>query len=278
MPIRFPHVTAILALIAALSSCAAPRGPDDPRLSGPSASDLSRMAAPARPGRLVARNRDEVADIAAAAGRVAEPGASGARRMKFIEISAIPYLRRSTEGAHFLTLPAPRALARGEPPERCPSAAVGQGGDASGATAAALDACLAHVPEGADCGCRVLAVNNVLTAPNAAFAFAPAVAAHLIWPENGRLRALVAESEPPDGGIERVLLRDAKGEVGRLIMAGRHARLAMAADPGAIIDGAREPFGYRRGRLAERIRFTGPDGQRVTLLIGVERRDALASN
>ncbi|MEM7523241.1 MAG: hypothetical protein AAF360_05695, partial [Pseudomonadota bacterium] len=43
------------------------------------------------------------------------------RGFRSVEVTEIPYLRASSEGAAFLERAAPRALARGEPANACPA-------------------------------------------------------------------------------------------------------------------------------------------------------------
>ncbi|MFV0474838.1 MAG: hypothetical protein ACK5MQ_11630 [Pikeienuella sp.] len=247
-------------------------------LSGPSEADLARIAAPAYPPTLVATD--------AAGARMAARGAATASSARFnalpgskmVEISAIPWLRASPEGEIFLATSFPRALARGAPAASCPAAAPSAFGpeparSRSEAAETALSACLAILERRgapASCGCRLVAVDDALLAPQGDFSFAPAVSALLIGPEGPR--RLVAESLRPLMGAELVTLRDARGEVARVALLDDQAELMLPS--GARFAGRRETFGYRRGRLAERLVLTGPSGEDMTVLIGVEARDA----
>lgn len=263
----------VAAALLILSGCVSETD-SDPRLSGPRPADLDRMGASPAPPRLIAAGRAEVEGIAAAAARLDAETVAARRGFRRVEISALPYLRSSLEGARFLGRAGPRALARGAPAAACPISGVSPPGakDRRAAAAAALSSCLARA-QGPECGCRLLAVDDILLAPRADFVFAPVVSAYLIGGPAGA-RALVAEAAPPAGDVEEVILRDAQGAVGALILNGDAARLTLG---GVVYEGRREPFGYRRGRIAERLRLTGPGGARRTVLIGVERRDAIRS-
>ncbi|WP_340109498.1 hypothetical protein [Pikeienuella sp. HZG-20] len=256
----------------ALFSCAAGTGSAPNEEIG----DHARLATAAAPPAVLVADESEVAAAADVADAVAIhiAAAPGAR---MVEISAIPWLRASPEGAAFIGSAFPRAAARGAPPESCPAAAASvmaapPATTRSGAAAAALNLCLAqlerrHAPE--TCGCRVVALDDALLAAQEDFVFAPGVSALMIGPDGAR--RLVAETLPPIAGAELVSLRDARGEVARLAL--RDDAAEMVLGDGARYSGVRRPFGYRRGRLTERLALTGPANETMTILIGVEARD-----
>lgn len=275
------QVTAALLALGALVACA-PQTPQDPRLSGPSAVDLTRMASAPGAPRITAGNPADAAGAARSALRYISERLPGTRGLRLLEISAIPYLRRSPEGATFLRQPFPRALARGTPPHLCPAAAASSPTAENSAMAAedALVQCLGALSDrGADasCGCRLLAVDNALVAPRRDFAFAPGVTAFLIRGQSRSAERLIAESEPTNTGGEIVILRNAANVVATLVLTGETADLRLAASPEVIWTGTRRVFGYRRGRLSERMVLTSDDGRSMRLLIGVENRDAIAA-
>jgi len=275
------HVTIALILLGVMTACA-PQTPQDPRLSGPSEVDLTRMASAPGAPRLTAHSQSETAAAAGFAMRYLGERLPEARGLRLLEISAIPFLRRSPEGATFLRRPLPRALARGTPPQTCPAAAASSPTAANSALAAedALTQCLDVLAlRGADasCGCRLLAVDNALVAPRRDFTFAPGVTAFLIRPGTGAAERLIAESELTSAGGEMVVLRNAAGVVAALALKGDTAEMRLAATPEVIWRGARRMFGYRRGRLSERMVLTTADAQTIRLLIGVENRDAVAA-
>ncbi len=277
---RIIQVIVALSVLGALTACV-PQTPQDPRLSGPSEVDLSRMASAPGAPRLTAGNASEIADAARRAIRYVEERLPETRGLRLLEISAIPYLRRSPEGAAFLKQQIPRALARGEPPQLCPAAAASSpsAGDTAVAAADALSRCLGVLSaRGADatCGCSVLALNNALVAPRRDFVFAPGVTAFLIRGQTGAAERMIAESEPMAEGGEAVVLRNAAGVVGALALTDEMAEMRLASAPEVIWRGTRRMFGYRRGRVSERMVLTSDDGRSVRLLIGVENRDAVA--
>ena len=237
--------------------------------------------APGAP-RVTAQNSAAAPDAVRSAVRYVTTRLPDARGLRRLQISEIPYLRRSPEGAAFLSRPFPRALARGAPPAKCPAAAASPTGvaTADAAVSGALALCFSRLKaRGADssCGCQVLALDNALVAPRSSFAFAPGVTAFLIRDGGAPAQRIVAESEPAANGGESVLLRSASGVVGAVAMNETLAEMRLAAAPDVLWRGERRAFGYRRGRLSERITFTAPDGRSIRLLIGVENRDAVAA-
>ena len=237
------------------------------------------MVATPRPPRLIAESADEVLDVALGVGRLSRERFLERRGRRMVEISAIPFLRASPEGARFLQLRGARALARGEPAASCPAAASSPAGapDRASAASEALGACFAQLRSrgaGPECGCRVIAADDMLFARPGEFSFAPAVSAVLL--EDDRpARRLVADVVATDPSGKEVILRDASRDVATVRLEGEEAALTFIASPDAEWRGARAPFGYRRGRLAERIVFENRAGETFALLIGVERRDAL---
>ncbi|MEX2517840.1 MAG: hypothetical protein WD969_00750 [Paracoccaceae bacterium] len=268
---------AVLTLAFLLGGCA-PSDPDA-RLSGPSTQDLLRLWATAAPQSIVAADQAGIAAASAAAEAASTTRISALPRSRRIEISALPWLRASPEGAMFLASGLPRALARGAPAESCPAAAASLSLPApstrSDAAASALGACLDQLARrGAaeTCGCRLVAADEALLAPLSEFGYAPVVSALVIGA--GPPRRLVAEALHPVGRAELVILRDALDEVAHLVLLDEEAELVFTAAPDIHYVGVREPFGYRRGRLAERLRLKSPDGEDLTVLLGVEARDA----
>lgn len=264
------------AVVFAAAACAPALERDAARLSR-DALDRGRMISAPVPPRVAARTPDALEAAAAAAGAISPESLAGRRGARAIEVAEIPFLRAAPDGAAFLSGSAHRALARGAPPHMCPAtgAAIGAA-TAADAARDALDDCFAALRRrgaAASCGCQVIALDAMLLDRRDAFAHAPGVSAHLVGPAS-RPRALVAEALPPEGDAARALLRDASGVFGQLTLTDETAEMRLVAAPETQWSGMREMFGYRRGRIAERIRFTAPDGRRATLLIGVERRDA----
>ncbi|MEO0621169.1 MAG: hypothetical protein AAF183_03000 [Pseudomonadota bacterium] len=189
------------------------------------------------------------------------------------------WLTGAVEGRAFLSEPFPRAIARGDPAQSCPATgrATGPeaaGGGREGTVRLALERCLGALENRrADCGCRLIAFNDILTVPRDEMAYATGITARLIAPERGIDAVLVAEDEAaPDGGSAGTLLRDLRGPVARLTRDGADgATLTLLAD-GSAIKGTRKAFGYRRGRLAERIRLDGGG----LLLIGLSPAELAA--
>ncbi len=271
----------VAALAAFIITACAPGPSGDPRLAGPSAQDLNRLASAPSIRGIIARSAAETLSSAQAAARLAATGPGDAQGLRYLEISAIPYLRQSPEGAAFLLQSAPRALVRGAPAENCPAAAASPSIAATMEEAAtsALSACFAQLAKRgapAACGCEFMAIDGLLTTPRRQFTFATGVSAFLIRGNEAKSTPFVAEATPNDLPGESVLLRTPAGVGGVLLLSGDTAELQLADDADTLWRGERQPFGYRRGRLAERISLSSDDGRQIKLLIGVERRDTLA--
>lgn len=199
-----------------------------------------------------------------------DPAALSARTdARFVGIEALPYLTNSEAGQKFLRLGMPRAISRGSPPEICPAVGVAGGpGVASAADAAvgAVSACLAALGPHADvCGCRLLALDGMLTVPRTDMAYAMGTTARLHSRALGVDVMIVAE----DVGERMTLLRDLRGPVGTLRhLPGGAVELTLKGQAGHVFRGHGDAIGFRRGRLAERIRVEDEAGRIVTLLIG----------
>lgn len=271
-PTFFTCMVAFFAL-SALSSCTGIGNPA--QTGGPSGADLERMAAPAAPPSLVASDSIDISSTSAGAATASASRFRELRGTRMVEVSEIPWLRASPEGALFIKSAFPRALARGEPAQSCPAASASDAGAGSRKEAAssALYKCLEMLERrdaAESCGCRLVAVDDTLLTTQEDFIYAPGVPALMMGP--GEPLRLVAETVPPIDGVELVSLRAANGEVARLALGGEVAELLLMN--GEKFSGAREPFGYRRGRLAERLTLTSTEGTKMTLLIGVEASDA----
>ncbi len=143
----------------------------------------------------------------------------GARDSRAIEAPAAPLIASSAAGRAFLAAAPPaRALAQGAPPARCPAMVAAEAGGPEAAARRAFEGCLVQLrtrEAPPACGCRLLAIGDMLTAPIEAFAFAPGVGARLIGAAGLGGRPLIAEqsvdSDAPDALL--VTFRDAAGPV-----------------------------------------------------------------
>jgi len=188
---------------------------------------------------------------------------------RWVGIDSLAYLTGTEIGRRFLVARGPRALARGMPAEACPVTALATG--AAGETRAqvvgrALENCLAQItPAQAGCGCRIIAVDNVVAIPRSETAYATGTSARLRAPSLGLDLVLVAEEA--EGGV---ILRDLRRVVARLDYGEDEAVTLRFTDSAAVFVGRRIPVGFRRGRIAERVYAEDADGNRVSLLIGFE--------
>lgn len=264
-----------LAIVILLAGCdGQDAGKDSARTAAPWTLRKQLMVVSSSPPQLVVSDAAGL-DRAERFGRTLDAEAvlarAGARRT---EADSLAWLTGSAPGRTFLASPLPRAVARGEPADHCPGVGVAGGeadlepGDAAlrrgRIVRRAVERCLAAVAGLPGCGCRVLAIDSVLTAPRAEMAYATGVTVRIRAPELGLDGVLVAEDEE-DGAT---LLRDLRRPVGRLEREGAAGATLTLLDGEHRLTGRREVVGWRRGRLAERVYLEDAKGRRVVLLIG----------
>ena len=223
----------------------------------------------------LAENRGEIDSAALTARRIAERAAQGRRA----EPARIGLLWSSPEGRALLS--APGALALGAPPAICPARTAAAGGpDPGGAVAAALSACfddLAAAGAPAECGCVAAVVRGpeggALLLPEEALAYAPGVSGWVKAPALGLDLHLPSREAPGPGGA-RLLQFD--GGTGLRIFAElrpdgvARAELHRRGAAPILLSGRHRPEGLRRGRFADRLRLTDPEGREMLLLSGYE--------
>jgi hypothetical protein len=172
---------------------------------------------------------------------------------RWVNVDALPFLTATDSGKRFLETTVPRALARGMPPENCPVSAFASGAPRTSRAEVArraLQSCLAKLgPEQADCGCRIVALDDLVTIPREETAYATGTSARMRSTALGINLLLVAE-EASDGGT---LLRDLRGPVARLVHGENDSVTLSFLSNERHFDGFRIPVGFRRGRIAERI-------------------------
>ena len=185
-------------------------------------------------------------------------------------VDALPFLTSTEAGKRFLSAAAPRALARGMPARACPAAAMASaapGTPRAEVAGQALLSCLARLgPERTGCGCRIVALDDLVTVPREDTAYATGTSARMRSAALGIDLLLVAE-ETPGGGT---LLRDLRGPVARLENGENDAVTLLFHATGRRFEGYRIAVGFRRGRIAERVYVVDADGNRLSLLIGFE--------
>jgi len=131
----------------------------------------------------------------------------------------------------------------------------------------ALRSCLAQlVPERTGCGCRIVALDDLITVLREETAYATGTSARMRSASLGIDLLLVAE-EDADGST---LLRDLRGPVARLVNGADDTVTLSFLATGDRFEGRRILVGFRRGRIAERIYVVDADGNRLSLLIGFE--------
>jgi hypothetical protein len=190
--------------------------------------------------------------------------------VRWVGVDSLPFLNATEAGKRFLAAAAPRALARGMPKEACPVSAMASGAPSAARADIAVQAlrnCLATLaPEHSDCGCRIVALDDMVTVPRKDTAYATGTSARLRVASLGIDLLLVAEQTAPDG----MLLRDLRGPVARLKHGEADAVTVEFLGSGRRFEGRRIAVGFRRGRIAERIYATDSDGNRLSLLVGFE--------
>ncbi|MEM0923389.1 MAG: hypothetical protein AAGI13_10115 [Pseudomonadota bacterium] len=219
---------------------------------------------------VIAAETPEDLPAARLAAERADPAVFATRlQAREVGIDALPYLIGSAEGRAFLKAQGSRAIARGRPADICPSTAVVSRlvatprGDLAGD---ALQQCLQNLPQETEgCGCRIVAIDNLVTVTQDDLTYATGTTARLSLPSRGIDRVLVAE-EDQSGAL---LLRDLRGQVATVRAMSRET-VALAFADGTEFSGRRIKVGFRRGRMAERIYAESASGERLVLLIGFE--------
>jgi len=131
----------------------------------------------------------------------------------------------------------------------------------------ALQDCLAKLTaEQTDCGCRIVALDDLIMVPREEIAYATGTSARMRSVALGIDLLLIAEEVT--GG--RTVLRDVQGQVATIEHGANNDITLKFEATGRTFDGYRIPVGFRRGRIAERIYAVDADGNRLSLLIGFE--------
>lgn len=260
---RAGRLLAAAALLGLAAACAATSTLGE---GGEARLRVASLSAP-----ITAATPDETTDAGMRAHR-ATGRAEGA-----VALAEAPFLQGSPAGRAYLATAAPKALARGEPPGQCYGLGLATGPDAP---AEALRRCFAEMaedPREAGCGCRLLAIDDILLAERAAFAYAPGVSGRLLGPEAPQSGALVVAERPSEregAALAAFFGFDGPVAVAELGADGE-AILLLPGDAGPY-RGARERWGWRRGRLTERLLLSSPEGRRLIALIGFEPADIAA--
>lgn len=279
--LRIRRIACILAALAA-AGCASF---DGAQRHDRDLGDLGRqqLVLPAAPPLIDAQDRADVERAMRLAERYDRRALENQRRTRMVEAVQTPLLYEAPAGRRFLAAHGARALAIGDPPEICPAIglAASEIPAPRGQTAAqALNGCLAMLEQSAasaECGCRLVALDDTLLADQAAFTYARGVAAQFIGGAAAPKAMLIAEERPEEDGSGdvRIWFLDAIGPraVARLSQAGRAELALLQGENGALTAtrhyrGRWESEGFRRGRLAEKLYLTGEDGERLIALVG----------
>lgn len=220
---------------------------------------------------IIAASTPEDLPVAMRVAANADPEALSKRESaRWVGIDALPFLTSTESGNQFLAAAFPRALARGVPAESCPVDAVATGVPGTHretVAGEALRSCLAEIiPARPDCGCRIVALDELVTVPRGEIAYATGTTARMRSASLGIDLVLVAEESA--GG--ETLLRDLYGPVAHLVHGDNNRVKLNFISTGREFDGYRIQVGFRRGRIAQRIYAIDADGNRLSLLIGFE--------
>ena len=264
----------VVSLPAALAACAQAPAPaastGSARTPLAEATHRERLLVLERPPIIAVQEPEEMPLAIRAADSLDAAALERRESARRVGTDALPFLTQTAAGRRFLAAAAPRAIARGMPAEFCPAVATAAGPAEAGrgeVVRRALGACLEGLGAAREgCGCRVLALDDVVTVPRDETAYATGVTARMQVPGLDLDLMLVAE----DAADGTVLLRDLAGPVARLSHGEGDAVSLAFADSGRRFEGYRVPVGFRRGRLAERIYARDEAGHRLRLLIGFE--------
>ncbi len=244
---------------------------------------LQQLVLPAAPPVIDAQDAEDVDRAMRLAERFDRPRLEKQRRSRLIEAVQTPLLYEAPAGRRFLAAGGARALAIGAPPEICPAiglAVSNEPAPRSKTAAAALNDCLEMLEQSdasAECGCRLVALDDTLLAEQAAFIYARGVSARLLGAGDMLDDILVAEERPEEDGSGdvRIWFLDALGPraVARLTESGE-AELALLDGANGELTATRfysgrwESEGFRRGRLTEKLYLTDDYGERLIALVG----------
>lgn len=268
------------ALTLAMGGCAASGLFAPPEPTADDRAALTRLTRPPSPPVIFAADAAAAREASAALTpeRLAElRDRAGAQSVRGAQT---PLFFGAAFGRAFLDAPAGRALALGSPAEACASRGSASG-DATAADAAgeALRICLGDRTEAeidAGCGCRVMAVDDVILTGQDGLAYARAVSATLYRLDRGGEAVAAARyiAEGPDPGDGALNLFGPEAAV-LTVGADGAARLDVAGI--GALSGQFERIGRRRGRVAGVAALTGAQGARYVLLHGVEPAERRAA-
>jgi len=229
---------------------------------------LERMVVIEQPPIIAAQLPQDLPIAARAASRIDRASLAGRQSSRTVSTDALPFLTETEIGRDFLASAMPRAIARGMPADFCPVASVATGPAGSpleDVASRALGSCIAQLhPGDTGCGCRIMAIDDLLLVPREETAYATGTTARLRSTALGLDLVLVAEEEPG----EPMLLRDLRGTVARITRGGNESVTLELIGTGDRFTGRSIPVGYRRGRIAERIYVADAAGNRITVLVG----------
>ena len=255
-----------LLLIGVIASCTGSRGGTEAGFSRSATTpDLQSLVVPEIPPRIVANTGTEIARARRAVERLDRAALARQQGTRRSAAAGLGYLAASPVGKAFLEHRQHRALARGAPPAQCSATGVaGAQSTPARAAGAALGTCLSRLPEGSEgCGCRLLALDDIVLVPETDLAYAVGIAAHLRVPDLGIEHVLVAEQ----ADARKTVLFDLKGRVGQVTRLGE-GRVRVTLEGLAPFEGQVGARGFSRGRRAERVSARDGAGRRLSLRLG----------
>jgi hypothetical protein len=262
-------LAAVAMPLLAVAACTdAGTGPQSERQPIGENHHLERMVVLEQPPVIAAQLPQDLPIAARAASRIDRASLAGRQSSRTVSTDALPFLTETAIGRDFLASAMPRAIARGMPAEFCPAAAIATaptGSALKDVASRALESCIAQLPPGdTGCGCRIMALDDLLLVPREETAYATGTTARLRSKALGLDLVLVAEEEPG----EPMLLRDLRGAVARITRGEKESVTLEMVESGHRFTGQSIPVGYRRGRIAERIYVADDVGNKITVLVG----------
>ncbi|RMF37534.1 MAG: hypothetical protein D6754_09290 [Alphaproteobacteria bacterium] len=213
---------------------------------------------------LVARSASDIPVLTGTVAAALRHVRAGTRE-RSLAVEFVPLLHSAPVGLRYRALRSSRALMLGYPAARCPAMAAEGGATLAEAVASTFAACrrqLRDAQADAECGCQIVAADEVLLAPPERFAYARGLPVRVL--RKGRLDPLTYIASPVV--VEHrpaTLIRAGSQPVWRIE---EEAVVPLGPDgrtSGPPLPARRRPLGLDRGRVVERV-----EAGDLTFLVG----------
>ncbi|SOH92342.1 hypothetical protein SAMN06273572_101185 [Monaibacterium marinum] len=222
---------------------------------------------------LVSDSIDDITEIAQRATRNTPDEIAERTRTEEIRLDQLAYFFRSQQGQSYLLGEGPKAMVRGYPAAQCPvQTVVLAGGTTQDAISQALSTChaeLAQLDRTDDCGCSLLAYENVLHASPAEFEYAIDLPVRLF--RNGQLdpTTYFSRSGTDGNGDEAITIEVAQQRLMVISFTdGTSDEAIVSFADGTQAAAERVLVGYDRGRIRQSFTLTEADGRRLRIIVG----------